>query len=231
VLVWRNWLGLRRGRGVASLVLGLVGWYALAVAVGLGYAHGNAIAKSVLFATLGIATTLAVVGSAFLGQAMALDVQRPLFWLAGPSTLARLTALLASALWRGTLTVGLMVAAGCLAAGRADFAFAAPFLAAAVVALLQSTGVALYALFPARIDQQGPLALVRVLLTFVLLATPALMLGAGMLLARLAQVPLPPVGGAGLFALGAVVEAGALLTFAAWRIDAKPEAFGRAADA
>ncbi len=231
VLVWRNWLALRRGRGIGSLVLGLACWYALGIGVGLGFSHGNDIAKSVVFSLLGVATMLAVVGTAFLGQSMALDVQRPLFWLAGSSTLARLTALLASALWRGTLTIGGMVAAGCIAAGRFEFAFGAPFLAAAAIALMQTTGVALYALFPARIDQQGPLALVRVLLTLIVLATPGLMLGGAMLLAGFAHVALPPVAGAGCFALGAFVEAGALLTFAAWRIDAKPEAFGRSAEA
>ena len=81
--------------------------------------------------------------------------------------------------------------------------------------LLAATGFAAFALFPSDADWRGPVAALRLLASLALLAPPAVLYALG---ATLGGAPLVGLGASSLLAL---IEAGALIGIAAWRLDGR----------
>ncbi len=227
ILVWRGWLLFRRSRPLMRSVLGLLGWYALAATLGFAFERGNQGFRVTLIGAGAGSISLAIVFSAFFAQTVALDLGKPLFWLVGSSTLARLVALVTGSVWRAVLTLGGAGAILLVVAGAPTLAVAAPIVAATLVVLLQTTGYAIYALFPARIDQNGPLAIVRIFLALVSTIVPALVAAAVAFGALALHVHVPAVALALIGATVAAIEGSLFLLFASWRIDSTLDAFTR----
>ncbi len=162
---------------------------------------------------------LLAVGSAV---GLAADLAKPLWWI-GPDPLpTRLFAWIAGTSWRFALCLGAGIIAAGLCARAPMLAAAGLPLAACAVVQLRSVGLALYALFPAAIDQRGPLALVRAMLTYFLAVPP---LAAALVSALAAHsAALGIVVGAGV----SLTESGLLVAGAAALIAGRGVAFARA---
>ena len=85
--------------------------------------------------------------------------------------------------------------------------------ALALLALTRTVGLAVFALMPNSLDQRGPAVLLRTLLTFALVAPPAI---AGVI--AVFVLPAPFVSAMVTGALTALMEAALLITFASWRL-------------
>jgi hypothetical protein len=95
-------------------------------------------------------------------------------------------------------------------------------LALAAVCYLRAVGLALYAIFPSTIDQRGPLAMVRALLTYVLAAPPVIAgVVAGVLFRSIA-------GGVATGIVVSAAETLALVAFASARISDRGAAIAQA---
>jgi hypothetical protein len=102
--------------------------------------------------------------------------------------------------------------------------------AVALVLYLRAVGLALYSLFPSTIDQRGPLAMVRMLLTYLLAAPPAVVCAAAGFELYRAGMAAPQALYAAVAAgiITSLVETLALVAFAAARIAGQGVAFARA---
>jgi len=113
------------------------------------------------------------------------------------------------------------VLGGALASHSAVALVAIPISIAAVLHL-RAVGLALYALFPSTIDQRGPLAFVRALLTYILAVPPAI---AGGVIGYAFHTL---TGGVMVGISAAILETLVLVTFASARIDGRGVAFAQA---
>lgn len=210
VFLWKSWTEYRRRstpRATALETAGLlVGGYAAARLV--GNAH-----PSVWFALAGGLGSLLLVFSMGFSLSFAHELRRPVFWLSGMTLFERLCGLLAGHTWR---FIGwfVLIAIG-LAGGRAGLipVVLTAVTGPAMLVLAASIGYAVFALLPNEIDVRGPLAMLRVLLSYAFVL-PAIVAGlvTGFLLASTMVA---------LFAtaLVALIEAAGLIGFAAWRLD------------
>ena len=223
-IVWKEWIAFTRSPSMQRTF-----YFGLLVCLGAGALFGSVVGGSnekftdtvVISSTVFNLVLIFVVMGATVG--LADDIAKPLWWIGPDSLLLRLIAWTVGASWR---------MAACLAAGLTAWALAmrAPVLAlaaipAAAVAVLhlRAVGLVLYALFPSTFDQRGPLAIVRVLLTYVL-ATPPFVAGA--LVFVLAHMDPAPAFAAGL--LASLAETLGLIAFSAKRIAGQGVAFARA---
>jgi hypothetical protein len=87
---------------------------------------------------------------------------------------------------------------------------------------LRAVGLALYALFPSSIDQRGPLAMVRALLTYLLAAPPVIV---GTIIGLVFHTL---VGGFAAGAATSLIETLGLIAFASGRIDGRGIAVAQA---
>ena len=136
-----------------------------------------------------------------------------MFWLSDASLFERLAALVAGHIWHFTAWF-LLFAIG-LASGHAR---TLPILFAgltgpALLILCAAIGTAAFALFPNEIDQRGPLAMLRLVVSWLFMI-PAIV--AGILSLVVLHSATAALAGAAIVALA---EAGALIGFAAWRLD------------
>jgi hypothetical protein len=144
---------------------------------------------------------------------LASEVRRPLFWLSPTPLFERLSALLLARIWQTVLLFEFAAAGIALGGGRPIqtllFALGLPVLAA----LLAGVGFAAFALFPSAADARGPVALLRIGFSLVILIPPLALDAVG---SALFGAALPALTAAALVAL---IEAGALVGIAAWRLD------------
>jgi hypothetical protein len=144
---------------------------------------------------------------------IAAEIRRPLFWLARASLFERLCAIALARIW--TIVGALELVALCFALGGGPatgaifFALGLPVL----VALLAALGFVTFALFPGPVDLRGPVTVLRLGLSGILLIPPFVL---GVIVASMFHAAL-----AGLLAavLLAIIEAGSLIGVAAWRLD------------
>jgi hypothetical protein len=209
--VWADALmfGRRVSPAIAALVAGL------ALAFGAGFAalgHGdNADMVAVI-----LVTTLPIVYitiASTTGVRLAPALRMPLFWLGDVPLAARLAAWAFGGFWRDAALVAL-AAIGYVALAREVRIPLAIFVTTlGLLALTRAIGLAVFALLPNSLDQRGPGVLLRVWLTFVLLAPPAA-------IATIAAfVSHAPFAAATIAAtLTALAESALLLVFAAWRL-------------
>jgi hypothetical protein len=211
VLLWKSWTEYRRRstpRATAIETAGfLVAGYVAARLI--GNAHPSA-----WFSIASAVGSLLLVFSSGFGLSFAHELRRPLFWLSGTTLFERLSGLLAGHVWRFAgwfvlFTIG-------LASGGAGVipVILAGVTGPAMVVLAAAIGYAVFAVFPSEIDLRGPLAMLRVLVSYAFVI-PALF--AGIVTGVLFQSAT-----FGLFATAivALLEAAGLIGFAAWRLDA-----------
>ena len=152
----------------------------------------------------------------YITPAIGGELRRPLFWLSGATLFERLSALVLAYSWRRLAIVEAAAAGFALAGGSPLHALELACGVPTVVILVTAAGVAAFALFPSPSDQRGPAALLRLVVCGLLLLPPAV---AGGIIAALGA-PRTALIAASLLAL---VEAGALVGAAAWRLDGRTD--------
>ena len=215
-LLWRDVTTFGRS---TTLRIGFWAFLLAALIVGAGIGVFAARTSDVYGVSIAIASSLinVYVILVALGSTIALgeDLRKPLFWLCADPLRARLYAWAISTSWRAAIAFSLGILAWSLAAHIYVVAWIGIPTAATVVFLLRAIGLGMYALLPGKADQRGPLAMLRMLLTYALVV-PAIV--AGTVFGAISHQPVP----AFFIALAvAVIESLILIEFAAWRIDGR----------
>ncbi len=176
-MVWKDWVGFKRGRGVFSLWLaGCAFWSLCGAGIGtFSVRYHDATLLGTLIAPTGLLLLVSAPFGASVG--LAADLGKPLFWLSHAPLRARITAWTFARSWRGALAIGLGPLVAGIVMGDARLAFVALPLVFAAYWALQTLGVGLYAVFPNPLDSRGPMMLLRTLVTFAF-AVPAALVGA-----------------------------------------------------
>ncbi|MDP9024284.1 MAG: hypothetical protein M3N13_02765, partial [Candidatus Eremiobacteraeota bacterium] len=183
---------------------------------GLGLFAKSAAPGDELALSISIAATFGNIALVFfsLGASVALsqDLGKPLWWISASPLRHRLYVWTLSTSWRSILVVAVASVAWSVTIANIRLAAISLPLAAVAVLFVRSSGLILYAIFPSKIDQRGPVAMLRVLACYVLMA-PAVGLGIVTgLLARSAGA------GIGAAVACAVVEAFGLIELSSLRI-------------
>lgn len=222
-IVWKEWIAFVRSPSMQRVFI--FGVLACA-AVGALFGHIAAGARNVVEETVGLAIMAGMMIMIFvaMGSAIGLsgDISKPLWWMGRDPLWMRLLAWTAGTSWRFGACLGVGIAVWAITLHAIVIAVAGIPIAFAVVLNLRAVGLALYSLFPSTIDQRGPLAMVRALLTFLFAAPPALIALLVLLLLRTAG------GGIAAGVIASLLETLLLVAFAAVRIAGQGVAFARA---
>ena len=222
-IAWKEWIAFERSPSMQRMF-----WFGAGASAVCGAIFGAAAAgsKGGILESVSLAGTIAnmIVIFISMGSAVALagDLQKPLWWIGRDSLWMRLFAWMAGTSWRMALCICAGVVAWSIAVRHPLFSLAAVPLVVAGVLYLKAVGLALYALFPSTIDQRGPLAMIRVMLTYLLAAPPAI---AGIVTAVLLHTP---AGGIAVSIAISVAQTLILTSFAAARIAGRGIAFAQA---
>jgi Putative ABC exporter len=172
VVVWKEWVALRRSPGGLS---GLIFWVAGAAA--LGYLIGTlakAIALVVLLGPLVAIANIFIVAGSQSTINLGSELRRPIWWLAISPLRYRILAWVAGT----TMRIGPPLLAGAFAAGISVHSWLVAVAGAALIFaglfLVQSIGVASYVILPGRNDLRGPGFMLRILVTYLSLLPPLL---------------------------------------------------------
>jgi hypothetical protein len=175
----------------------------------------------------GFASSLAMMGMIFISMSSAIalssDISKPLWWMGRDSLTTRLLAWCIATSWRLAVCLCIGIAAWAAVMRVPLIAEAGIPLTLVAVLHLRVVGLALYSLFPSNIDQRGPLAFVRALLTFILAAPPGIAA-----LTLLLVDPNRPLLAIAAAVVCSLVETLLLIAFAARRIAGQGVAFARA---
>jgi Putative ABC exporter len=222
-IAWKEWVAFIRSPSMQRVF-----WFGLAACAATGALFGEVAARSndpltesLSFAS--IACNMVVIFVA-MGSAIGLatDLRKPLWWI-GPNPLwARLFAWTVGTSWRLAACICAGVLGWSVAMHNATVLFAGIPLSLAAVLYLRAVGLALYALFPSTIDQRGPLAMIRALLTYTLAAPPAV---AGIVIGVVFRTL---AGGVFVGIILSMFETLLLVTFASMRIAGRGSAFAQA---
>ena len=212
VFVWRSFIEYRRQTTLRRIILDIVFW----TAAGFGLARLAQSQGGVLIGALvGTLVNLLVIFSTTASGALALEMRRSIFWLSSAWLAERFIGIALARVWLQVTRAWLCALGVALGGGPSAIVASVAIGFPALFVLMTGTGFAAFALFPASIDQRGPLAILRILVTYVLLAPPLVFFGVLAL-----ALHLPTIGLAG-FALLAVLESIGLIGFAAWRLDGR----------
>lgn len=177
-LVWKDWIGFKRGRGTFALwLVGCIFWAACGAGVAIASTRYDD--PTILTVLVGASALMMLVGAP-LGASLGLatDLAKPLFWLSRAPLRSRIVAWTFGRAWRGAFAIALApVVAGVWSRDVVLATVAAPLVFAGYWSL-QALGVGLYALFPNPIDSRGPMMLVRTFLTAAYVV-PAIVVAAG----------------------------------------------------
>jgi len=153
---------------------------------------------------------------------LAEDLRKPLWWMGPDPIWLRLVAWVLATSWRLAICIAIGTVVFAATLGLSVIAAAGIPIAITIAIYLRSIGLALYALLPSGLDQRGPLAMLRALLTYVF-TLPGI---AASVLAALLTHSLAAALAAGIVvALG---EALGLIAFAAARIQGRGATFAQA---
>jgi hypothetical protein len=225
-VLWKEWIAFMRSPSMQrTFIFGLL--VSAAVGAFFGFAFSRSHGSDSIAESAGFASSIAMMGMIFIsmGSAVALsaDISKPLWWMGRDSLIVRLFAWCIAMSWRLAACLCAGIGAWAIAQQKPAIAQAGIPLALVGVLHLRVVGLALYSLFPSSIDQRGPLAFVRALLTFVLAAPPAI--AALVVILLQPDRPLLAVAAAVVCSL---VETLLLIAFAASRIAGQGVAFARA---
>lgn len=222
-IVWKEWIAFVRSSSMQRIfVLGLLACAAGGAILGNVAAHSHdPLGETIAFSSM---AANAIVIFVAMGSAIGLggDLSKPLWWM-GPDPLwMRLFAWITGTSWRLAACLAIGLAAWSAAMHLPAVALAGIPIALAAVCYLRAVGLALYAIFPSSIDQRGPLAMVRALLTYVL-AAPPIVVGV------VTGVLLRSVGaGIAVAIVTSIAETFGLIAFASARISGRGIAFAQA---
>lgn len=210
-ILWQEWVGLRRrpaGLRVWALTFALWGCAGLAIVYDLVVLREGAIVIALSGFALSAAFSIALTGSVTIAD----DLAKPIWWLGRDPLIARIAVWTFSRAWRGGASFAMLPLVVGFGTGDAPLALAGALSAFVTWWTLSALGVGLYSAFPSRIDERGPIVLLR-FIGFTVLLLPAVVAGA------LAGVftHVPALGACAASALLAVEATGAI-AFAAWRI-------------
>lgn len=173
-IVWKEWIGFLRSPSMQRVFL-----FGLLVCGGVGALFARAVAGSAneVEETVGLASMAGNMILIFvaMGSAIGLssDISKPLWWMGRDPLWLRLTAWTVATSWRLAGCLGTGIAVWAILLHRPAIAAAGIPAALAIVFNLRAVGLVLYSLFPSTIDQRGPLAIVRAMLTYLFAAPPA----------------------------------------------------------
>lgn len=222
-IAWKEWIAFVRAPGAQRMF-----WFGFFASAAVGAVLGSAARHSAHpLETAGVmSSSIANVIVIFITIAssfgLAEDLRKPLWWMGTDTVWSRLFAWVLATSWRlsACLAVGIITFAGTL--GLQLIVAAAIPLAIAIAVTLRSVGLALYALMPSGLDQRGPLAMLRVLLTYLCALPPI----AATVVSALVIHSFPFAITAGIIV--AIFEALGLITFAAFRVSGRGAAFAQA---
>ena len=226
IIVWKEWIAFERSPSMQRLfVFGLI----VCAAVGALFGHIAAGSENRIEETVGLASMAGMMIMTFvaMGSAIGLssDISKPLWWMGRDPLWTRLFAWIVGTSWRFGACLGIGIAAWAIAMRAGVTALAGIPIALTVVLHLRAVGLALYSLFPSNIDQRGPLAMIRALLTFLFAAPPGI-------IAILALLVLRSIGiGLAAGIIASLLETALLVAFSARRIAGAGVAFARAESA
>ena len=194
----------------------VVGWGLLLGAAVAGVALGVFSAQQGGSAAVGMISGFAVYPALFLatasGVSLAADLRRPIWWLAEESLVKRLLVWTFATSLKGIALISVGLSAALVAAHSAGTTVALLPLGAAVVWLLRAIGLCVYALLPSQTDLRGPGALLRIVLTLLLVIPAAIVAAAvGVLTQSQGAAMLTGAGAAAL-------EGGVMVLWAARRL-------------
>ncbi len=222
-IVWKEWIAFMRSPSMQRMfVFGIV----IGAGVGAFFGYVTSGSKDALEQTAVLASTVGNMILIFvaMGSAVGLssDISKPLWWMGRDALWLRLLAWTVGASWRLAACLAAGIAAWALMMRAPAMAFAGIPVAIAAVLYLRAIGLTLYSLFPSTFDQRGPLAIVRVMLTYCMAAPPVFFVIVASLAFRSIGIALT---GAILCSL---LETMLLVLFASARIAGQGVAFTRA---
>jgi hypothetical protein len=223
-VLWKEWIAFMRSPSMQRVfIFGVIASAAIGAFFGYAFSgsHGSVAENA------GFASSFAMMGMIFIsmGSAIALssDISKPLWWMGRDSLTIRLLAWCIATSWRLAVCLCTGIAAWAIVTREAFIAEAGIPLTLVAVLHLRVVGLALYSLFPSNIDQRGPLAFVRALLTFLLAAPPGIAA-----LTLLLLEPAQPLLAIAAAVVCSLIETLLLIAFAARRIAGQGVAFARA---
>lgn len=173
-IIWKEWIAFVRSPSLQRLfVFGLLGSAAAGVVLAeMSLRTGDSRDASLAMLAPAFTTVLIMVA---MGSAITLsnDLRKPVWWLGRDPLWLRLFSWTCATSWR----TGAMIYSGLLGWAltmrlQIIAVIGVPVAVVAVV-YLRSIGLFIYSLFPSSVDQRGPLAFVRALMTYLLAVPPA----------------------------------------------------------
>lgn len=172
-LLWKDWIAFAHSKNARSaFAFAVAGAAAVGAIVGAVARRSHDPGSTIAASVGGIGSMLVVFLSFGSTIALAVDLRKPVWWFSSDPLRLRLYVWTLAGGWR----IAVPIAVGVLTA--AAVVGSLPLLALAVPAIvmfvtfLRAIGLALYALFPSRLDQRGPVAMLRALLIWLALMPP-----------------------------------------------------------
>ena len=222
-IAWKEWVAFVRAPSMQRLYgLGMLASAACGAVLGTVALHSTDTLAETLSFGIGGGSVLVILIAMSSAIALGNDLRKPLWWMGRDPLWLRLLAWIAGSSWRFGSCIAVCLIAWALAMHAPLFAIAGIPAGIAVALYLGAVGLALYSVFPAAIDQRGPLAMLRALLTYFLALPPAVTaIVAGFVLHS---------AGAGIAAgiATSIGEALILIAFASWRIAGRGVAIAKA---
>ncbi|MDQ2865650.1 MAG: putative ABC exporter domain-containing protein [Candidatus Eremiobacteraeota bacterium] len=225
-IVWKEWVTFARSGRLTLFTVLAIAAAAVGFGIGIYCAVTPAETRTAILVTVGgsVGNIALVLFSLSAGVSLAEDIRKPLWWISADSLRARLHASVVATSWRPIVLLTVSLAAWSIAMRNIAFGILSIPVSMVTILYVRCIGLALYAIFPAKLDQRGPVAMLRLLLCYVLMV-PAI--GAGIGAQLVLHQPLVSL----VFALlVALLESAALIQFAALRIQTGGIAIAQAED-
>jgi len=222
-IAWKEWIAFARAPGAKRMFLvGLIGCITAGAILGSAARHSRDPIGTATVMVTSIANVVIIFITIASSFGLAADLRKPLWWMGPDPIWLRLLAWVLATSWRLSICIaaGTIVFAATL--GIYAIAYAGIPIAIAISVYLRSIGLALYALLPSGLDQRGPLAMLRTLLTY-LFSLPAI---AAAVTTGVLTRSFAPAVVAGIAC--ALCEALVLIVFAAARIQGRGATFDQA---
>jgi hypothetical protein len=172
VLLWKNFVGLKRGGGLPRMAGAFFAWGAFGAVIAGALSAGRN--DNLALGLIALAILIVALVPVALTSGIVEDLGNPLWWLAPGSMAKRLAVWTLARAWPGGLALsGLPVALG-LASGHPAVALLGPPGALLLWWSMNALSLALYAAFPGKFDLRGPQGLVRMVAGVAYLYPPLL---------------------------------------------------------
>ncbi len=222
-IAWKEWIAFVRAPGAKRMfVIGLAGCIAAGTILGTAAKQSRNPLETTLVMAGSISNMVIILITVASSFGLAADLRKPLWWMGPDPIWVRLLAWVLATSWRLSVCIAAGTIAFAAMLGMYPVALAAIPIAIAIAVYLRSIGLALYALLPSGLDQRGPLAMLRALLTYIF-AVPAI---AAAVTAAVLTHSFVPAAIAGIAC--ALCEALLLIVFAAARIQGRGATFAQA---